>query len=189
MRFVTTLVFVLAICLVGIASAQTPYVSVVFSDGSEEIVCPGPGIDSLFVYAYNFNAFLSGIEYGINYPDGNADGNSPGEPNYMTWIADYDTQPVTIGTSFTGLSMGWPIPVNGFFPVLVHKVLINWTCTGCLATQGEVTVIPHPLFGFVRATKFPDQGIIDGVGLTSLVCATVASEETTWGQIKSLYED
>lgn len=179
MRFATTLVFVLAICLVGVASAQTPFVAVYFDKFGtvEETVCPGPVIDTLYVYAYNFNAFISGIEYGISYPAA-----------YMTWIADIDTQPVTIGTTPTGISMGWATPQNGFFPVPVHKVLVQWTCTGC-ALQDEVAVIPHPLLGFVRATRFPDQAIIDGVGLTSLVCASVAAEESTWGQIKSLYED
>jgi len=160
--------------------AQTPNLGVFFDQAFTRMDkdCPaGGGLDSAFVVALNFNAFVSGIEYSINYP------------TTMTWLSDYDTPPVTIGSTPSGISEGFALPLNGFFPIVVAKVLFFWNCDGCTVENDPIIVSPHPISGFVRATDFPNYDFINAVGMTSLVCATVPTEETSWGRIKSLYDE
>lgn len=182
MRIARVTVFAFAVVMLlgaSVASAQQPIVGIYFNEGGsiEQQNCPGPFVlDSLYVVASNFNVFITGIEFMVSYPPS------------MAWVSDFDTQPVTIGTTPTGLSMGWAIPQNGFFPLNVLSVLIQWNCTGCTTPNEPVSVVPHPVSGKVRVTRWPDFQFVDGIGLTALVCATVPVEETTWGNIKSLYQ-
>jgi hypothetical protein len=179
MKTLLAVTAVLAVSLIGTGvHAQTPMVSVFFDQALTRMDedCPsGGGIDSAFVVASNFNTFFAGIEYSINYP------------TTMTWLADYGTPPVTIGSTPTGISEGFSLPQNGFFRIVVAKVLFAWNCSGCTITDDPVIVSPHPITGFIGVTDYPNYDFINGVGMTSLVCATVPTDETTWGRIKSLY--
>lgn len=162
------------------AVAQTPTVSIFFDQNLTRMDkdCPvGGGLDSLFVVGLNFNTFMSAIEYAINYPAS------------MTWVSDYATPPVTLGTTPTGITSGWPLPLNGFNPIVFTKVLFMWNCSGCTSDNQPVDVVPHPVSGFVRGTDFPNYDIVDAIGMRSLVCATVPVEETTWGQVKALFSE
>jgi hypothetical protein len=179
---VTIAVVLVAFAAVSVQAQTTPTVGVYFDQAYTVMQkpCAGPNVmDYAYVVAYNFNAFLSGIEYMISYPPS------------VTWVADLDIPAATIGNTTTGISMGFATPRNGFGPVLIHRVAFLWQCMGCDATNEDdpFVVLPHPEFGFVRATDFPDFEFINGVGMTSLVCATVPVNETTWGKIKSLYEE
>lgn len=184
MKAMVTLAAILVVLAAanGMVQAQTtPTVGVYFDEAYTVMQkpCPGPGVfDYMYVVAYNFDAFILGIEYMISYPPS------------MTWIADLEIPPVTIGSSPTGISMGWDTPRNGFGGVLVQEVAFTWQCDGCNAMNEDdpIVVMPHPEFGFVRAVDFPNYEFINAVGMTSLVCATVPAEETTWGQVKALYE-
>jgi len=47
---------------------------------------------------------------------------------------------------------------------------------------------PHPETGFLRATYYPNNYYFYPVGLTSILCPVeTATEEESWGAIKSLY--
>ena len=179
MKTLLAVTAVLAAALMATGThAQTPTVGVFFDQYFTRMDkdCPaGGGVDSVFVVAQNFNVFVTGIEYAINYPP------------TITWLSDYGTPPVTIGTTPTGISEGFALPVNGFFPIVVAKVLFVWNCDGCTITDSPIVVSAHPISGFVRATDYPNYDYINAVGMTSLVCATVPTEETSWGRIKSLY--
>ncbi len=159
-------------------AAQTPYVQVYFDPGHTQTTsdCPGMQIDTLYVVAHNFNAWLTAIEFSITYPA------------EMNWLADMASTPLVIGNSPAGVALAFPTPVNGFDAVEVMQVMVMWQCSACGAsTNIPLVVAPHPQTGFVRATRYPDNGFINAVGMTSLLCATVPVEETTWGQIKALY--
>jgi hypothetical protein len=173
-----TAVLAVSLMAVGAQAQMSPTVGVFFDQSFAQMAedCPsGGGIDSAFVVAMNFNTFVSGIEYSINYP------------TTMTWVSDYGTPPVTIGSTPTGISEGFALPQNGFSPIIVAKILFLWNCAGCVVTDDPIIVSAHPISGFVRATDFPNYDFINAVGMTSLVCATVPTEETSWGRIKSLY--
>jgi hypothetical protein len=176
---------------VSVTSAQIPFVAVYFDHAFQTEAspvapnpCPGLGVlDTLYIAATNFNAFLSGLEFAVSYP-----------PSIM-WLNDFDfTTPtngaITLGATPTGISVGWSMPRNGFFTVDVGKVLILWQCEQCIQSNQPIVVTGHPLFAAnPRATDFPYYQLIDGVGLTSLICVTVPVEESTWGKVKSLYTD
>lgn len=94
MRVATLLVFVLMVVSVVTVSAQTPYIAVYFDKTYqvESTVAPGgcPGVgtlDTLYIALTNANAFVSGVEFAVNYPP------------EVNWISDLGTQPVTIGNT------------------------------------------------------------------------------------------
>lgn len=189
MRFARILVLALLavgfIALSTTANAQTGYVAVYFDNGFsvEQKNCPGAGVlDTLYVAMVNWNMNLGGVQFAIDYPAA------------ITHIADFNKPAATIGntpdTDATGgFAAGFAIPRNGFFPVFVTSVLIQWNCLDCSTDNIPLPVIGHTqLGGTVKATRWPDAAPFVGVGLTALVCATVPTEETTWGKVKSLYE-
>jgi hypothetical protein len=92
----------------------------------------------------------------------------------MIWLADTGLPPVFIGTSPTGISMGFPLPQNGYNPIVVAQVIILWNCVGCTAINQRVEIVPHPLFGFVRGTRWPDMAVILAEGAGATVCPFVA---------------
>jgi hypothetical protein len=186
MRKVLIVLAALMILSLGtsIVSAQpTPNVQVFFDQwfGKTALdACPpdAPGTVEgyLYVVASNFNCWIGGIEYMIDYPP------------EITFDADNTQGGLSIGDSETGLSTAWTFPLNGFSPVLVNRVTIIYNCQLCYEGPDiEITVVPHPVSGFVRCVRWTDNAIINGVGMKSLICPTVPTEETTWGNIKALY--
>lgn len=184
MRIAITFVFALMVlCVVSSSTVSAqPSVAVYFDANwtQESEVCQGVGIVTFaYVVAQNLNTFFNAIEYQIDY--------SP-VFNYVSWIGDQNSAGTVVGQSPSGVALGWGLPLNGFSPVLVQKVILLWNCNAC-AGQDVVKVNPHPftLDPTVIAVEFPSNVKIPMVGMTSLLCAGVATEETTWGKVKSLY--
>jgi hypothetical protein len=124
--------------------------------------CPGPVVGSLYVVAENFDMFVAGMEFKVEYPP------------CMTWLADLDIPPVTIGSSPSGVSMGWALPQNGFFPFQVLRALVLWNCSGCTEPNQHVSVVAHPATGCCQAARFPDYVCVEAIGRTSVVGPYVA---------------
>lgn len=155
---------VVVLCLAAApAAGQNGTVTVYFDAGWSErtMDCPGPGLGTLYVVAEDFDVFLMGVEFKIDYPP------------CMTWLADLDLPPATIGNSLQGVSMGFALPMNGYTPVQVMRALVLWNCTDCAAVNQHVKVVAHPLFGYVRGVRFPDYELVDGRGRESVVCQHV----------------
>jgi hypothetical protein len=181
----TGIALALMLVLVGAASAQIPFIGVYFNKGnSVEALppppcgnpCPGFGIPGeLWITLVNANFFVVGVEFAVSYPP------------EITWLADADTQPVTIGNTSTGFSMGWPLPQNGFQNLPICRVLFLWNCDRCLRSNIPIVVVPHLSTGFLGYVDYPNFNAHSAVGLTSLICACVPVEETTWGQVKAIY--
>jgi len=183
MRVATLLVFVLMVISAATVSAQTPYIAVYFDNTYqvESTVAPGGclgigTLDTLYIALSNANAFVSGVEFAVNYPP------------EINWVADLGTQPVTIGNTQSGISMGWSTPQNGFGTVFICGVLVQWQCDTCPGTDIPMPVVANPNTLFLGFTDFPNFNQYPAAGLTSLICATVPAEETTWGKVKALYE-
>jgi hypothetical protein len=90
------------------------------------------------------------------------------------------------------LAVSWNLPQNGFFPVLIATTPYTYNCTSCSdqgAPNSGIVVRQHDLLGPVAITDWPGFNFIPGDGLTALICATVATEETTWGKVKALYQE
>ena len=180
MKKVLTTVFAVALMAFAMsASAQTPNIQVYFDENGSQTAtdCPaGGGFDQLTVIANNWNMFMSAVEYRIDYG-----------PSFV-FFGDIVDSPLVIGNSPAGISISWPLPQNAFDPFVVQRASVQWNCSDCAATNVPVQVLPNPASGKVQATRWPDNVLFEGVGLTSLVCATVPVAETTWGKVKSLYQ-
>jgi len=190
----SVLAVVLAVALVGLgalsANAQVPYVQAYFTVDPYTTAadCPpgpiGSQIQDLFVVAHNYNNFLIAIEYGLSLPPS------------LGYLGFDPPQPadLVIGNPLTtGVSVSWNLPRNGFEPLLVGIVHVVWLCEAgptCGASSEPVVVLPNQQSGNLTVVTWPAISPDNsGQGMTSLVCPDpVAVEETSWGQIKALYE-
>jgi len=93
--------------------------------------CPdapaGTVLDTLYVVLHNANQWVRAVEYRIELPP------------ELLWISDDAPEdPLTIGSSPTGIALAWQTPRNGFEPLLVQTIAVMWTCSGC----GPSTNVP-----------------------------------------------
>jgi hypothetical protein len=164
----------------SIVSAQTPNVQVFFEGGTAHLPecppdMPGTVLGHMYVVASNFNMWIAAIEYGTSFPPQlNVLGMTTGGLDI-------------IEPPFAGVATSWPFPINGFSPVVVNDITFIYNCQLCFETDIQVVLGPHPVTGFVRAVQWPDNTIVNGVGLVSTICSTIPTEDTTWGSIKALY--
>jgi len=177
---IATLVIAVLLATVIVANAQdVPFIGVYFDEYLNHMHrdFSGPlGMDTWYIVGNNFNCWVGGMEFKIDYP------------SVVTWLADVDAPPVTIGNTSTGFSTGFGLPRNGFEPVLICKVNVWWLTEGCPSNNIPVTVVQHPYTGYLGGTDFPDYNLVPAVGMTSLICPSVPVEDTTWGGVKALYE-
>jgi hypothetical protein len=156
------------------APAGPPYLQVYFGVSHGDSVyaiqsCPGYGVlDTLYVVAHDFDAYVLGIEYQVSLPP------------TITFIADLDLAPVVLGSSTTGISMAWSVPRNGYQPLLVQRILVMYTCTGCGIPNATISVQPYPPTGdpYPRVVTWPSMsfgGAVDGSELDrwSALCSTI----------------
>jgi hypothetical protein len=140
---------------------------------------PGTVVGTLYIVAINFNMWMSAVEYQVNYP-----------PQFI-WLAD-NTGGIDIGQSPTGIATSWPLPQNAFVPYAVNTVTFIYNCQLCNSGPNiPICVVPNPaaISGQVQAVRWPDGTLIPAIGMKSLICPTIPVEETSWGQIKALYND
>ena len=167
------------------ASAQTPNVAIYFDKGLQyqQADCPaapiGTVFDTLYVVANNFGIWMNGIEFMICYP-----------PQVMPLGDIPPPGALSLGSSAAGIGIVFPTPLEAFTQVIVLTVIFVWMCEGCGPENQNVPIIvcPYPGQPWVRAVDWPNLNIRVGVGMTALICATVPVQETTWGQIKALYQ-
>lgn len=188
MRKVLAVVF--AAALVGMlalnANAQTPNVQVCFDPLFHETqaFCPGPGmgsLDTLYVVCHNFDILMQALEFQITYPA------------ELPWIADkpqgqYST-PLVIGDSPTGIALSWPVREDATRDECPLQVIVQWNCTDCSTSNIPIVVGPNPQSGQLRAIEWQTYRVVPGIGMTSLICPTVAVQESTWGKIKAQYNN
>lgn len=203
-----TLVVVVAIAIAlgaSVVSAQIPNVGVYFDNTYTQMdaVCPtnpaGTVFTKLYVVANNYNMWVSAIEYQIELPPslmflGDID------PSGGNWAGSQ----LKIGSSPAGIGVSWPLPANGFVPLRVQEISVLWQCQNVGTVEAPACVLADGVTGFTdhtinvykyptsdngpRAVRWPDEVVVVGVGLTSVICGDVIPvEETTWGGIKALY--
>jgi len=178
---IATLVVVALLATAVVASAQVPYIAVYFDPyhTQENKDCPGLMVDVWYVAAVNFNTFITGADFAIQYPAA------------VTYMADLNVPPVHVGNTLTGLSMAFALPQNGFGVLELCQVQVFWNCDHCDTPyyNNLVKVVANPVTGFLGVTDYPNYSMIPSVGLTAIICPlAVPNEDTTWGQVKALYE-
>lgn len=187
MKKVLAAIFAVAIVGLGVCPvhAQTPNVTIYFDDYARETSAdcpsgePGTVYDQFLVVANNFNMWMNAIEYMIEFP-----------PQIM-WDEDIKVpNTLVLGFSWEGTAIVFTLPGNAFRPLVVQKVGFVWMCNDCSESNqnAPVRVVAYPASGKVRALRYPDLLEVPAVGMTSLICATIPNEETTWGKVKALYE-
>jgi len=186
MKKVLAVVFAAAfLCVASFgAQAQVPYAQVYFDNTFQQTQadCPGPGVQQfLYVVYHNVNAFISSTQLKVTYPAS------------MIFIGDATTAPVVIGNTGAGAYFGWPIPLNGFNPVLICSPFIQWNCVDCGGGTGSIVVtgLSANPGDELKVGTYPDASVeIELVGMTSLTCpGPVPTKQETWGHIKSLYSE
>ena len=183
MKRVSVIVLMLCLlCVAGVASAQLPYIMVYYDDfytvGNKDCPngIPGTTIDSVYVVAQQINRWFSAVEYSIVYP------------SQMTYLSEVVNGGLAIGNTQTGIAQSWTFPMNGFMPAMINKIYFLWNCDGCTSTNNFIFVTNHPETGHVRGVEFGTNELFNIVGMTSVVCGTTPEENTTWGNIKALYD-
>jgi hypothetical protein len=139
----------------SVSVAGTPTVSVYFDEAMtmQSVDRLSPGQHTLYIVAEGFDAFLTGMEYKIDYPAG------------MTWLEDVDVPVVKIGKTTEGIAQAWGTPVDAHSAVVVAKVLVSWEPKN--GTACKIAVVPHPKSGYVRATVAPDHEFVEAKGGTA----------------------
>lgn len=180
---IIAITLILALAITVPASAQVPNLGVFFDTDYTVMAkdCPGAPagtvLDSCFVVANNVNAWVSAIEFGVTYPAG------------MAWLGESADSPLVLGSSPSGVAISYQIPANCFASYRVLTVNFVWMCSSCVGGREDIVIGPHPTTTHIRAVEWQTNNLIDLVGQTSLVCADVPVEETSWGKLKSLYKD
>jgi hypothetical protein len=185
-KVLLTFAIVFTIAIASSASAQTPYFQVYFDAYFTETAadCPPPPVghllDTLYVVAHNFNAWLLSTDFSLQW--------SP----YLTILGEEAIgTPLKLGNVQDGIAVTWPSRRNGWQPVPILQIPVVWMCETCDGVggteQSKIIVGPYPGQPNPRFKEYGTQVDMYGVGMTSLICSQVPVEETTWGQIKALY--
>jgi hypothetical protein len=180
---VTDLAVLLLISGYSSGDAQNPYIAVYFcgfnAPWPSQQVCQGIGtLDTLCVYVHDLPCFISDIVFAIAY--------NP----CVTWLVDSNTPPSTLGTTPSGVTIGWST-AQGTSAVFVCNVIFMWNCDVCEqeCCRQRIQPIPHPLTGsmFARCHPFGDEVPLQGQA--AYICAWTPVEQTTWGRVKVLYQE
>lgn len=174
---------VFTIAITGSAYAQ-PNIMVFFDEdltlGAAN--CPNAPLGTvpatLYVVANNFDAWITAVEFQIVYPP------------QLFFVGDQLDTDIVLGNTAAGITIGWSVPKNCYGGTVLAKANVIWFCNDCVGNQNApIDVRAHPQQGlqFAQAVLWPDLTKFDIVGMRSLICATTPVEETTWGQIKALY--
>jgi hypothetical protein len=185
-KVLLTFAIVATIAIASSASAQTPYFQVYFDQAMQESSadCPaaplGTVVDTLYVVAHNFNTWVTATDFMVDYG------------THLSWLGEFAIgTTLKLGDSPTGVAITWQSRRNGWGPIPMLQVTVLWQCNDCNGISGtpgaEIVVLPNPGKIAPRVVETGTEQFIYGVGMTSLICALVPVEETTWGQIKSLY--
>ena len=181
---------VLAVALVGViagsAMAQVPNVQVYFDQGHTQAQadCVTSGTTAtLYVVMNNWNMNVTGVDFSISYPPS------------LVWLADVLPDPTTqvsIGQSPGGIAIAYAncCFLDGFQNNIVLLPFVLWGPCDCNQGPQPLVVGGYTPLGKTSPTavRKEDFAEFQGVGMTSLICAgVIATEPSTWGQVKALY--
>jgi hypothetical protein len=179
MKKLLTIIALVAVIALGFstAPAQVPMVQIVFDQSLTEQthVCTPGTQDSAFVVARNFNIWMVGIEFAIDYPAS------------VMWPYDANGPDLTMGNTDIGFSGAWMSPQNAYQTLKICTIV--YYCNSC-PPDTYIKVIPHPDTGDIKASGYPDvYTYVYGIGWTSTFCPDVIpTDQTTWGNVKAMYQ-
>ena len=180
---------VLAVALVGVlagsAMAQVPTVQVYFDSGHTETqtTCGPMGtLTTLYVVMNNWNMNVTGVDFSVNYPPS------------LIWLVDVLPDPstsISIGQSPTGIAISYAncCYLNAFVNHEVLQIIALWGPCDCAIGPTAVVVGGYTPLGKTQPTAIRKEDFQEfgGLGMTSIICGTTATEPSTWGKVKALY--
>jgi hypothetical protein len=195
MKKVLAVVIAVAFISIGVvqSNAQVPNVQIYFDDLLTQTQgdCADHFVGEqteLNVVMNNFNTLVKTVEFAVNW--------GPGPVSYLGDLHVPEAQ-LSLGTSFIdgpgglidGVTITYTFPQNAFSPFICMKLKALWLCDSCDALSPQnISVYGHEGTGVVQAVEYLTYNLIDGVGMQSVVCpGPVSIEESSWGQIKALY--
>jgi hypothetical protein len=174
-----------ALLIPGLLGAQTPVTMGIYANGKLHYTPSGPFTPfQLHLYIVQSEYFVTAVEYQLVVPDGRF---------VVTGVSYPANFSIELGDPVTGHSITfWP-PMTGYPDG--YDRLATYECLiidpmGCDGMPDYPLAIgPHPVSGELRGTYSPDNNTFPIVGLTTFLCPTegVASDDESWGAIKSLY--
>jgi hypothetical protein len=182
----SVLAVVLVVALIGLgahsASAQLPYVQAYFDFNWTQTAmdCPGPALQDLYIVAHNYNTFLIVAEFSVSLPPS------------LAYTGFHSSALLKVGDPVLGgVSLSWQTPQDAFSPFLFCVLQAIWNCDDCAGGPEPVVVLPHPQTQALTIVTWPGIEVdTSGIGMISVVCPEPTPvEETSWGQIKALYEE
>jgi hypothetical protein len=180
------LLMAIALLIPGMLGA-TAMLGLYFAPGQMALT-PAPGTPfKIYLYLHQADYFITGIEYQLL---------TPSDPTHVMFslspsIEYPDNMTVNLGDPFNGHSIGYYPPFNGFVPGYNLMCTMTGMITVPCSTMYDYSLVigPHPESGELRGTYAPDNDFFPIIGLTSRLCPEAyATDETSWGAIKSLYK-
>jgi hypothetical protein len=128
---------------------------------------PGSGTATVYIFGEGFEEippWVSGAQYKIDYGP------------HITWLADLQVAPASIGSSPSGISIGFGYSIKRGTKFLIQSALIEWN-SDCKAARNASypVVIKHPHFPDTKpiVTRFPDHAPFPATGRRSQLCQFV----------------
>ncbi|UCH82912.1 MAG: hypothetical protein JSW50_10595 [Candidatus Latescibacterota bacterium] len=179
------LLFSILVMCSGAASAQSGYIGL-FSD-PQGIDCDlFDNVAGLCTYYVFHQATPGAIASQFSAP-------LPGCMVAAIWLSDTAVFPVTIGNSQNGVAIGY----GSCLAAPIHILSINIFCQGLTPTCCAYPVLPDPAVpsGQIEVVDC-DNNLLVGLGSYASVnpdhsccCYCTPVDDSTWGEIKSLYGD
>jgi hypothetical protein len=184
--------FVMLALIIGIlprsAAAEGRIVAYFNANGTQrKRLSPGVGAFTVMhIYGEKFDAdFITGLQYKVDYGP------------QLNFIADLGLPAVAIGTSATGISVGFGAPRPGG-KFVIHQALVEWNSDCSTIQNQDIWTGAHPDFPDPTpiVTRYPDFDIITAAATRSQTCQMVEMDvnpshcpntlnSTTWGYIGS----
>ncbi len=145
------------------------------------VTATAPGLISVYIFHIETIGAV-GCEYAAPKPDCFA----------ASYLSDTNVFPVSIGNSQTGISVGYGTCRQG--PILV-QTLSYFLAAPMAATCCIYPIVPHPINGLNMvdcADNLLNPAAQSGVVNEAQTCTCsmiVPVEDTSWGQIKALYNE
>jgi hypothetical protein len=136
-----------------------------------------------YIFAHHTECYLDAAEFQLGLPPG---------ISMITFTLPPGT--INIGDPIAGIAVAYWPPMDGWNPGYNLMCTVTLLATDWCWTQGgtmhdaSVMILPNPSAGAINGSCWPDNDLFQFAGLTSILCPDyIATQEKSWGAIKSLF--
>jgi len=139
----------------------------------------------VYLFLHSAEHYVVAVEYQLQ---------TPVDPSHalfsITDITYPDNETVSLGDPFSGHSIEYWPPLNGFVPGYNLLATLQCVTLAPCGTMVDYPLVlgPYPASGELRGTFAPENEFFPIDGLVSILCPEqIGMQEESWGAIKSLY--